>query len=147
MAGTPLVVAHRGASKDAPENTLPAFELAWDRGADAIEGDFYLTADGCIVCIHDKDTERVAGIKQTIKESSFEDLRKLDVGLWKAEEFSETRIPSVDEVLDTVPDGGKIYIEIKCGVEIVPKILDAVKQSGLKVEQVVFICFEQDVVS
>ena len=54
--GKPLVVAHRGASYDAPENTLPAFKLAWEQGADAIEGDFFLTKDNQIVCIHDKTT-------------------------------------------------------------------------------------------
>ena len=58
-AAEPFLVAHRGASHDAPENTLPAFELAWKQGADAIEGDFHLTSDGKIVCIHDFDTKRV----------------------------------------------------------------------------------------
>ena len=48
----PLIVAHRGASRDAPENTIPAFQLAWEQGADAIEGDFHKTRDGEIVCIH-----------------------------------------------------------------------------------------------
>ena len=50
----PLVVAHRGASQDAPENTLAAFKLAWEQGADAIEGDLLLTKVNKIVCIHDK---------------------------------------------------------------------------------------------
>jgi len=53
-----LVVAHRDASFDVPENTLPAFKLAWEQGADAIEGDFLLTKDGHIVCIHDRTTKR-----------------------------------------------------------------------------------------
>ena len=56
--GKPLVVAHRGASFHAPENTLPAFKLAWEQGADAIEADFLLTKDGHIVCIHDRTTKR-----------------------------------------------------------------------------------------
>jgi glycerophosphoryl diester phosphodiesterase len=55
-AAEPFLVAHRGASHDAPENTLPAFELAWKQGADAIEGDFHLTADGKIVCVHDRSS-------------------------------------------------------------------------------------------
>ena len=54
------IVAHRGASADAPENTLPAFELAWERNADRIEGDFFLTSDNVIVCFHDKTTERLS---------------------------------------------------------------------------------------
>lgn len=57
-AQTPIIVAHRGASKAAPENTLKAFHLAWEQGADAIEGDFHLTKDGKIVCIHDGNTKR-----------------------------------------------------------------------------------------
>ena len=56
-----FIVAHRGASELAPENTLPAFELAWQLGADAIEGDFLLSKDGHIVCIHDSDTKKLAG--------------------------------------------------------------------------------------
>lgn len=82
-----MIVAHRGASKEAPENTIPAFTLAWKQGADAVEGDFHLTADGYIVCIHDKDTKRVADRKLVVAESSLEDLRKLDV--------KETVIPTM----------------------------------------------------
>ena len=82
MAGEPFLVAHRGASADAPENTIPAFQLAWEQGADAIEGDFHLTADGHIVCIHDEDTQKVAGKKLIVPESTLADLRKLDVGAW-----------------------------------------------------------------
>mgnify|MGYP005855702713 CR=1 FL=1 len=57
-AGELRIVAHRGASQEAPQNTIPAFQLAWKQGADAIEGDFHLTKDGNIVCIHDKDIRR-----------------------------------------------------------------------------------------
>ena len=55
----PLIIAHRGASGEAPENTMAAFKLAWELGADGIEGDFQLTRDGHIVAIHDKDTNEV----------------------------------------------------------------------------------------
>ena len=79
----PLVVAHRGASRDAPENTLAAFKLAWEQGADAIEGDFLLTKDNKIVCIHDKSTGRLADRKLIVKESTLSQLRELDVGLGK----------------------------------------------------------------
>jgi glycerophosphoryl diester phosphodiesterase len=56
-AGEMMIVAHRGASRDAPQNTIPAFKLAWQQGADAIEADFHLTKDGHIVCIHDGNTK------------------------------------------------------------------------------------------
>lgn len=66
----PQIVAHRGASADAPENPLAAFRLAWKQGADVIEGDFYLTKDHRIVCIHDGDTQRVAGKHLVVAEST-----------------------------------------------------------------------------
>ena len=62
MRTLPMVVAHRGASADAPENTLPAFELAWKQGADAIECDVWMTADGHLVCHHDRATDRSSGV-------------------------------------------------------------------------------------
>ena len=74
------VIAHRGASYDAPENTLAAFRLAWQQGADGIEGDFYLTADGEIVCLHDSDTGRTGDRKLSVGQSTLAELRKVDVG-------------------------------------------------------------------
>src|SRR3954469_20934435 len=75
-----FIVGHRGASHDAPENTLAAFKLAWAQGADGIENDWYLTSDGKLICSHDADTERTAGVKHVIKDTPFDELRKLDVG-------------------------------------------------------------------
>src|SRR5210317_1799983 len=97
LAGPPLLVAHRGASGDAPENTLPAFQLAWQQGADAIEGDFRLTSDGQIVCVHDGDTKRVANRTLTVKDTSLDELRQLDVGAWKGTRWEGTRIPTLKE--------------------------------------------------
>lgn len=144
LAEEPMVVAHRGASKDAPENTIPAFKLAWEQGADAIEGDFHLTKDGVVVCIHDGNTKKVAGTKLEVSSTPFDELRKLDVG-GSREPFRGTNIPTLAEVLTTVPDGKKIFIEIKCGPEIIPAMLTAVEQSGLKQEQIVFISFNEKV--
>ncbi len=141
----PLIVAHRGASKHAPENTLPAFKLAWEQGADAIEGDFMLTGDGHIVCIHDKTTKRTAGVDLNVNQSTLSELRELDVGSWFNPDCKGTRIPTIAEVLATVPAGKKIYIEIKCGTEIIPALLPAVRKSGLNNEQIVFLCFNQTV--
>jgi len=118
-----LIVAHRGASRDAPENTLPAFKLAWQQGADAIEGDFHLTKDGKIVCLHDYDTKRVSGVKRVIKDTTLDELRALDAGAWFKPEWKGTRLPTFAEVAATVPASGKFYIEVKCGPEIVPVLL------------------------
>ena len=76
----PLIVAHRGSSFERPENTLPAFELAWEQGADAIEGDFLLTKDKQIVCIQDHSTKHLANRNLVVGESTLEELRELDVG-------------------------------------------------------------------
>ncbi|MDP3283814.1 MAG: glycerophosphodiester phosphodiesterase [Desulfobacterales bacterium] len=142
----PVIVAHRGASKQAPENTIPAFKLAWEQDADAIEGDFQLTKDGAIVCIHDKDTKRVSGVKKVIEESTLEDLRKLDAGSWFGEKWRGTQIPLISEVLATIPDGKKIYIEIKSGSEILPGLFEELTKSGLKKDQIVVISFDKDVI-
>ncbi len=147
MAERPLIVAHRGASADAPENTLPAFEMAWKQGADAIEGDFHLTKDGQIVCIHDGDTERVARTKLEIKTSSLSDLRRLDVGSWRGDKWAGIGIPTIDEVFATIPRGKKIYIEVKCGPEIVPALLREIDRSGLEDEQIVVISFQAAVIA
>ena len=141
FAGEPMIVAHRGASREAPENTIPAFRLAWEQNADAIEGDFLLTKDGKIVCIHDKKTNNLV-----VKNSTLEELKKLDVGAYRGEKFIGTTIPTIAEVFATVPEGKKIYIEIKCGNEILPTLLDEIKRSGLKDEQIVVICFNRQVI-
>ena len=141
-----LIVAHRGASADAPENTLPAFNLAWEQGADAIEGDFYLSKDGTIVCIHDGDTKRTSGVTNVIAETTLKNLRKLDVGLWKDEQWKGTQIPTLAEVFKTIPAEKKIYIEVKIGPEIIQPLLKEIEKSGLQDEQIVIISFNPKVV-
>lgn len=142
----PLIVAHRGASQEAPENTLPAFKLAWQQGADAIEGDFQLTRDGHIICIHDADTKRVTGIRKVVKDSTLEELRELDAGAWFKPSWKGTRLPTFAEVAATVPAGRKFYIEVKCGPEIVPVLLREIAASKLTPDQVVVISFNTRVI-
>jgi len=146
QAVEPLIVAHRGASKDAPENTLPAFELAWRQGADAIEGDFHLTKDGHIVCVHDRDTKTTSGKSCAVKDKTLEEILTLDVGSHHSEKYKGTRIPIIADVLATIPANKKIYIEVKCGKEIVPNLLEEIKKSGLKNEQIVVIAFDKEVI-
>lgn len=146
QAAEPFLVAHRGASHDAPENTLPAFELAWKQGADAIEGDFHLTSDGKIVCIHDYDTKRVSGLKKPVKGSTLAELQALDAGAWFKPEFRGTTMPTLRDVIATVPAGKKLYLEVKCGPEIVPVMLEDLAASGLKTEQLVVISFNAPVI-
>ena len=145
-AEEPVIVAHRGASRDAPENTISAFKLAWKQGADAIEGDFYLTKDGHIVCIHDRNTKRVSGRNLVVSKSTLAELRKLDVGVYRGKDFKGSVIPTIAEVFSTIPKKKKIYIEIKCGIEIIPILLEEIKKSGLKPKQIVIICFNKKVI-
>src|SRR5512139_3141338 len=86
------IVAHRGASADAPENTLAAFKLGYQQNADADECDIYLTKDGKIVVMHDGNTARTSGVTNKIATQTFAQLRKLEVGQWgqwKGRGFSE----------------------------------------------------------
>lgn len=145
-AQVPTLIAHRGASHDAPENTLAAFKLAFELGADGIEGDFHLTADGQIVCIHDADTERTAGVKLAVARSTLAELKKLDVGSWKAPRFAGERIPILQEVLEVVPRGGRFLIEIKCGPEIMPALERDLAKTGVPLDQITVISFDAEVI-
>jgi glycerophosphoryl diester phosphodiesterase len=147
-ASGPMIVAHRGASFDAPENTLSAFRLAWEQGADAIEGDFYLTKDQQVVCIHDGTTKRTAIGQPTlvVANSTLEQLRQLDVGKWKGRHYQDEKIPTLTEVLASVPASKKFFLEIKCGPEIIPFLKTPLEESGLSSAQVTIICFDEEVV-
>ena len=105
------IVAHRGASHDAPENTLPALRLAWEQGADASEFDVYLTKDGRVAVIHDKDTKRVAAVDKRVADQTLAELKALDVGRWKAPRFAGTTVPTLEEMLADVPDGKQDHEE------------------------------------
>lgn len=146
MAMAQLIVAHRGASHDAPENTMAAFNLAWEQQADGIEGDFYLSSDGYIVCIHDKTTRRTSDKNLPVSKTSFEELRSLDVGSWKDEKWKGEQIPTLEEVLDCVPSGKVIFIELKAGPKIVAPMVKVIKESKLSPKQMVIICFDKKTV-
>ncbi len=142
------IIAHRGASYDAPENTMAAFKLGYQQKADADECDIYLTKDGKIAIMHDANTTRTAGVSNHMATSTFEDLRRLDVGQWgkwQGKGFSE-KIPSLDELLALMPEGKKLFIEIKCGPEVLPELGRALKRAGKKPEQTVLIGFGYDTV-
>ncbi len=142
-----MIVAHRGASDEAPENTLAAFRLAWERGADAIEGDFYLTKDGQIVTIHDRDTARTAGgVKLIVTDSTLAQLQALDVGAWKGDRYRGERMPTLEQVLAIVPAGKQIFIEIKSGPEIVPKLREVLEGASVTLDQVAVISFQEAVI-
>ena len=147
LTAAPEIIAHRGASHFAPENTLASFKLAWKKNADGIEGDFYLTKDKKIICMHDPTTKRTTGVDLLIRDSTYEQLKKLDAGKWKGEKWKGEHIPSIDEVLSIIPDGKKLYLEIKCGPEIIMPLKKRMAKSGSKAEQVTIISFNDKVIA
>jgi glycerophosphoryl diester phosphodiesterase len=109
------IIAHRGASWDAPENTLSAVKLAWEQGADAVEVDVHLSRDGRVVVIHDDNTRKIAGLKKKVCDQTWSDLQKLEVGKWKSPRWRGERLADLDQVLSTTPAGKRFFIEVKCG--------------------------------
>src|SRR3954466_7120047 len=117
------IIAHRGASHDAPENTLAAARLAWAQHADALEVDVHLTRDGRLAVIHDPDTRRTADVARAVAESTLAELPQLDVGTWKDRRFAAERIPALEDVFAVVPDGKRVFVEIKGGPEVVRELV------------------------
>jgi len=146
VSAATLIVAHRGASAHAPENTMAAFQEAWRRGADAIEGDFRLTKDGRIVTMHDATTKRTTDRNLTVAETDWATLRKLDAGSWKGEKWRGEKIPLLSEVLAAMPEGKGIFIEVKCGTEIVPRLFEALAQAKVALGRVTIISFDKEVI-
>lgn len=138
------IIAHRGASFDAPENTLAAFRLGYAQGADAGELDVRLSQDARIVVHHDADTARSAGRKQAVAAQTFDELRALNIGQWgkwAGSAFAE-KIPLLSEVLALVPAGKRLFIETKVGVEILPGLEQAIRASGFAPRQLPLITFD-----
>jgi glycerophosphoryl diester phosphodiesterase len=106
------VLGHRGASADAPENTLAAFRLAIEQGADGVELDAWRCATGEVVVVHDEDLARVGGAPLRVPDSPLAALRAVDVGAWKGERFRGERIPLLSEVLEALP-GAIVNVELK----------------------------------
>ena len=111
--GRPLLWAHRGASRDAPENTLAAFKLAAAQRADGVELDAQLCASGEVVVLLDESLGRTTGAPGLVTETSWQRLRTLDAGAFKGEQFRGERIPLLSEVLEAVP-GLLVNVELKC---------------------------------
>jgi glycerophosphoryl diester phosphodiesterase len=109
----PLVIAHRGASAHAPENTLAAFRLAVEQAADAIELDVDLTRDGHVVVLHDATIERTTDGRGRVTDLALAEIRRADAGVWKAAAFKGERVPLLEEVFEAVGQHLLINVEIK----------------------------------
>ncbi len=142
-----LIIAHRGASYDAPENTLSSVNLAWEKEAPAAEIDIHLSKDGQIVVLHDFNTLKLYDRDREVKDQTVEELLQLDAGEHKGEQWKGEKIPLLDQVLATVPEGRKLVVEIKVGPEVIPELKKALARSGLSPKQIVIISFNWDSVA
>jgi glycerophosphoryl diester phosphodiesterase len=140
------IIAHRGASFDAPENTLAAFRLGYAQKADGVELDVHLTKDQRVVVMHDVDTARVGGSKTKVAEQTLAELQQYGVGAWGKwtnQPFNE-KIPTLAQALEIVPLGKKLFIEIKTGPEIIPALEKDLRAAAAKPEQLTIITFNYD---
>jgi len=141
----PRVIAHRGASHHAPENTLPAFEKVLEIGADGLELDVHLSKDGHLVVIHDENVKRTSNGRGYVKDLTLDELKGLDFGSWFSKDFRGTRIPTLEEVMDLLKGWkGLLNIEIKSGPVEYPgieeKLIALMKKYKFE-DQVIFSSF------
>src|SRR6266545_4190320 len=140
----PVIFAHRGASAHAPENTIASFELALAQGADAIELDVKLSADGHVMVHHDPTVDRTTNGKGKVKDLSLAELKKLDAGSFFAENFHGEKIPTLEEVFEVV--GKRTFINVELTNyntprdQLVETVCMLVKKCGLE-EHVMFSSF------
>ncbi len=138
------IIAHRGASYDAPENTMAAIELGWQRGADLVEIDVHRTADGQLAAIHDATTTRTTGVEGRVEDMSLAALARLDAGSWKGPRWAGARIPGLVEVLSAIPAGKQLLIEVKGGPRAIPSLLAQLDTAGTRPEQIIVQGFEHE---
>lgn len=157
--GTLEIVAHRGAGTDIvppnelgakrpsapPENTLPAFAWGWRRGT-SCELDVHLTRDDRLVVIHDGTTGRTCDRDLPVAESTLAELQALDAGKKKGVLWSGLRLPTLEEVFEVMPDGRRLYVELKNGPGIVDPLVESIRQAGRGPDQIVFISFNIDAI-
>lgn len=142
-----LIIAHRGESFDAPENTLASINLAWERNDKAVEIDIQLTKDKKIIVAHDKNTYRLAGKFKNILSQTLNELKFLDVGSYKGEKWKGEKIPTLNEVLKTLPKNKYLFIEIKSDSEIIQFLKNIIDNSLIEPEFIKFISFNKDLIA
>lgn len=136
-----LVIAHRGASGHAPENTMAAFLRAIAMGAPAIELDVHQTLDHELVVAHDDDLKRCGRDKRRIKNVHWDDVAKLDVGSWFDKSYAGERLPRLEDVFDILPKSVELHVEIKRGSSMYPgieeRVVDMIHKRGALARTVV----------
>lgn len=140
----PRVIAHRGASAYAPENTLAAFRRAVELGASAIETDLRLTRDGKFVLLHGARVSRTTDGHGNVDRMAFDALRKLDAGSWFGKEFAGEQIPTLEEALElTTRLDVWLYLGLKTGIEgpVAFALVDALRRSR-RMDRVVLLSYD-----
>lgn len=140
-----MIIAHRGASAHAPENTIAAIQKTLEMGCNAIEIDVQLTKDGQVVVIHDYTVDRTTNGSGYVEEFTLEEIKKLDAGSWFDAKYNRERIPTLDEVLDIVPKGTFVNVEIKNLIHhqgiIEKKVVDIIRKHS-RMDDVVISSFD-----
>ncbi|HHY19528.1 MAG TPA: glycerophosphodiester phosphodiesterase [Firmicutes bacterium] len=135
----PRIIAHRGNSSEAPENTLAAVRSALALNCDAIEIDLHLSKDNELIVMHDSLVDRTTDGEGAIKEMSLEEIKKLDAGSWKGKAYKGEPVPTFREVLQEVKGKSRLVVELKVeGAE--EKVVDALKEADM-LDDVVVISF------
>jgi glycerophosphoryl diester phosphodiesterase len=151
--GKQVLIAHRGASAYAPENTMPAFELAIKQGADYLENDIQVTKDGHLVILHDTTLERTTDVASVfpdryragepakhwyVYDMTLAEIKKLDAGAWRGEKFRGTRVPTLQELIDAARGRAGLYIETKgpetydkLGLDMEKLLMDLLRRNGM----------------
>ena len=142
----PLVLAHRGANKRAPQNTIPAFKKAVEFNSDGIETDVHLSKDGQIVICHNYTIDETSSGKGLISDYTCEELKKFDFGSYFSPEFKGVSLPTINELLDVVKNMTLINIEIKAPQQkndLVKRTIETVHNYGLS-DSVIISCFNPE---
>lgn len=141
-----LIFGHRGASANAPQNTLRAFHLAVEQGAAGIELDVHLTADGQLVVIHDFTVDHTTNGSGAVAEMTLEQIRMLDAGAWFSEAYQNTYVPTLQEVFEMLQGQSWVNVEIKASTQgIEQAVAAAIEQYGM-IEKVVISSFDPSIV-
>lgn len=143
-----MIVAHRGASHLAPENTTESIQLAWELGAPAAECDIMLTADKQVIVFHDKTGKRLTGHDFVVSEVSYDEIKDYPIALSQTnlEKYQGATIPLLSEVLHELPPGKMLVIEIKTGPEILPYLGDVLAMYHSR-GKIAFIAFDFETIN
>jgi glycerophosphoryl diester phosphodiesterase len=141
---SPILYAHRGASAYAPENTLAAFQLAAEHFSDAIELDAKLSSDGVVVVMHDSTVKRTTGGEGKVSQKTLAELKAYDAGSWFSEQYAGERVPTLDEVFESM--GRRLLINVELtnyatpNDALVDKVVERVRKHRLE-DWVIFSSF------